>query len=857
MRSPSYTSQIRVLPIHAQLLHLVSSASDNGLTQKTVDVVVQKQIGIGDGFVERQLALLGGEKTLDLSIINGFAAKIPIKALEQFSTTPGIRWISPDGEIQLSSDSYKPDRALLQKNDAREYRVFVPSIFSKSSPGTKATTTPTITSTPTPNSTATSIPTVTATPISSQNPTPTPTTYSVTFFKGINLGGGVVTIDGNVWEAQTTTNVTLYSDLYDRAPSAVSRASGDFARMLKDGVHDYKGNSRVNMSGIPYGVYDVIIYNWEFNSPQMFNVYIEGRMAQTELQSAKTGEWKKLGPYRVLVMDGELNINTSGGLVNISGVEIWKVNMPEEPSIASGCLSIPRTLWSAKSSVTSTFPITNSFDAIITSRWSTSSQIEGMWYQLDMGSSKPFDTIEVISGRYPALEYKLQVSDVDGNWDRVPVLATARGAGDDTFAMPPTNARFIRLTLSRTFQEAIWAIYDLNVFDCASLPTNATGSNTFNEVIGVNKLRQAKPQLQGQGIGVAILDSGINETSDLNTLVGVNRVLVNVRLNDDQNQSPDDGYGHGNHIAGIIGGNGTASTGKYIGVAPGVNLINVKVSNDDGSARSSRIIAGMQWILQNRDKYNIRIVNISLNNSNYESYHTSPLSAAAEILWFNNIVVVVSAGNKGNGNLYPPANDPFVITVGAIDDKGTADLSDDTVPNFSAYGTTPEGVTKPDLVAPGVNIIGLRPNQNSTLSNAHPLHNVGDSYFRMSGTSMAAPMVTGAIALLLQAEPDLTPDQVKYRLKATATKIQDPQKTGAGLLDIQRAINTRTNESANTHLRASNLLTTGESPVNSSVSWNSVSWNSVSWNSVSWNSVSWNSVSWNSVSWNSDHWETP
>ena len=140
-----------------------------------------------------------------------------------------------------------------------------------------------------------------------------------------------------------------------------------------------------------------------------------------------------------------------------------------------------------------------------------------------------------------------------------------------------------------------------------------------------------------------------------------------------------DDYGHGTHVAGIIGGTGQASQGARIGNAPFVNLVNVKVTGADGSGSLSDMIYGLQWIYENRDTYNIRVVNISMNSATPESYHTSPVDAAVEILWFNGIVVVVSAGNNGTGtgpvSLLPPANDPFVITVGATDDMGTAWLS--------------------------------------------------------------------------------------------------------------------------------------------------------------------------------------
>jgi serine protease AprX len=213
-----------------------------------------------------------------------------------------------------------------------------------------------------------------------------------------------------------------------------------------------------------------------------------------------------------------------------------------------------------------------------------------------------------------------------------------------------------------------------------------------------------------------------------------------------------------------------------------------------------------------------------------------------EVLWFNGIVVVASSGNQGNGNLFPPANDPFVITVGAVDDKGTAKINDDKFPHFSAYGVI-DGVSKPDLVAPGKNIISSL-DTGANRSN-HPKSQIGPYYFRMSGTSTAAPMVSGAVALLLQDEPNLTPDQVKYRLKATARPFISAEKTGAGYLDVYAAVNGTTTQSANTDLTMSRLINSGSGTV----------WNSVSWSSVSWSSVSWSSVSWSSVSWSSDHWE--
>ena len=378
-------------------------------------------------------------------------------------------------------------------------------------------------------------------------------------------------------------------------------------------------------------------------------------------------------------------------------------------------------------------------------------------------------------------------------------------------------------------------------------------ANAYISAIRADKVWNVKPYIQGQGIGVAVIDSGINPNGDLYTNMGINRQVADIRFNSDYNQSPSDGYGHGTHVASIVGGDGSKSSGKYIGVAPMVNIINVKVSNDDGSTMMKDVVQGLQWVFENKGKYNIRVVNLSLNSVVAESYNTSPLDAAAEILWFNGVVVVASSGNKGNGAIYPPANDPFVITVGAVDDKGTATIADDKLASFSAYGNSENGSVKPDLVAPGTNIIARIVNLNMGLAGSHPANKVGSQYFRMSGTSMAAPMVSGAVALLLQDEPTLNPDQVKYRLMTTANKTwtgYNASTVGAGYLDIYAAVNGTSTETANTGIFASQMLSTGSEPI----AWGSAGWNSAGWNSAGWNSAGWNSAGWNSAGWNSDYW---
>jgi len=362
---------------------------------------------------------------------------------------------------------------------------------------------------------------------------------------------------------------------------------------------------------------------------------------------------------------------------------------------------------------------------------------------------------------------------------------------------------------------------------------------------------------QGNDVTVAVVDSGVRwnfkgKKSDLNYSDSRrSRVLYSESLSTDSTNVHDE-FGHGTHVAGIIGGNGALSDGAYIGVAPRVNLLNIKVSDAYGAGYESDVVAGLQWIYEHEEEYRIRVVNISLNSSVPQSYHTSPLDAAVEILWFNGMVVVVSAGNNAvdhNGILYPPANDPFVITVGAIDDRGTFDTGDDVLAPFSAQGKTEDGFFKPDLVAPGSNIISLSPGRGARITREHWDHRVGKYYFRMSGTSMASAVTSGAVALLLQAQPELNPDQVKDRLMNTALHLP---RSRARYLNVYKAMQDNSTETANTGQVPSELLWTGSDPP----AWDSVHWDSVHWDSVHWDSVHWDSVHWDSVHWDNVYWDS-
>jgi len=463
------------------------------------------------------------------------------------------------------------------------------------------------------------------------------------------------------------------------------------------------------------------------------------------------------------------------------------------------------------------------------------------------------DNLLTSDGSDPAAQVQLQVSSDGGaNWTNLQTYSGSSnpGAATDrfdisTYASASTQIRFWMPACQCTDQYIYFDDIEI-AFAYPSVFLSTVKANLVN--------------LDGQGVTVAVVDSGIAHHPDFQS--GDQTRIIYDGFFGSQSDSSDQ-YGHGTHVAGILAGSGAASNGEYRGVAPGVNLIDLKVSDQNGMTYESSLIDAMGWIYNNRSTYNIRVVNISVNSTIAQSYQTSALDAAVETLWFSGIVVVVSSGNNGTGDgpvtVYPPANDPFVITVGATEDKGTPDLGDDSLTVFSAYGTTPDGFAKPDLVAPGRNLIAALAGTGATMYTDHAFHRVNDDYFRMSGTSMSAPVVSGAVALLLQSEPDLNPDQIKYRLMATANQTDwnfDPAKAGAGILDIYAAVNGTTTESANTGIPASQMLTNDSDPTSwNSVGWNTVGWNTVGWNTVGWNTVGWNTVGWNTVGWNTSIWD--
>ena len=322
--------------------------------------------------------------------------------------------------------------------------------------------------------------------------------------------------------------------------------------------------------------------------------------------------------------------------------------------------------------------------------------------------------------------------------------------------------------------------------------------------VGATVVRQ-ELGYDGTGVGVAVIDSGATAAHD--DLMGSNGAPVIDRFVDflgGQN-GPYDDYGHGTHVAGIIGGSGYDSGGARAGIAPGVRLTVLKVLDNKGNGYISDVIAALGYVVDHKDELNIRVVNLSVASAVYESYATDPLTVAAETVVQSGVVVVAAAGNNGRGpngrlrrgGVTAPGNAPSVLTVGASSHMGTIDRADDTIASFSSRG--PSAVdygAKPDLVAPGVGIESLSDFDGtlySTKSRYLLPGTVATSYLpylSLSGTSMAAPVVTGTVALMLQANPGLTPNAVKAILQYTAERHDgyDPLTQGAGFLNALGAV---------------------------------------------------------------------
>src|SRR5215210_5682025 len=391
----------------------------------------------------------------------------------------------------------------------------------------------------------------------------------------------------------------------------------------------------------------------------------------------------------------------------------------------------------------------------------------------------------------------------------------------------------------------------------------------------------------GNGVDVAIIDSGVAPVAGLD---GAQKVVHGPDLSL-ESQAPSltrlDTFGHGTFMSGLIAADGDG----YVGMAPDARIISLKVASADGGADVSQVIAAIDWVVQHAHDpgVNIRVLNLSYGTNSRQSYLVDPLAHAAEQAWKKGIVVVAAAGNSGYQRGYgvhglaDPAYDPYVLAVGGSDSLGSIDRRDDAVGDYSAGTLTCPVCRQPDLVAPGTHLQGLRV-PNSFIDANHPDARIGDRYFRGTGTSQAAAIMSGAVALVLQKYPSLTPDLVKRYFERHATKLHGlgPQVQGAGLIDLASMLRREPQLNAppqrhtsatglgslelargQDHLTRDGIVLTGErdifdKPWNSAAtaaaeaagsSWSGGMWNGSSWSGSSWSGSSWSGSSWSGSSW--------
>jgi serine protease AprX len=404
-----------------------------------------------------------------------------------------------------------------------------------------------------------------------------------------------------------------------------------------------------------------------------------------------------------------------------------------------------------------------------------------------------------------------------------------------------------------------------------------TSNELWTSAVGLDRLWSRLPLPPSHGSGtetpsIAFVDSGIDASRD--DFAG--RIRAQVTLTSLHGNSPGDGRGHGTFVAGLAAGDAP----EHAGAAPDAGIVSIDVMDDRGMARTSDVIAGAQWILRNRRQYDIRVANFSLQSGSRSSFRWDPLDKAIEKLWLSGVVVVTSAGNYGNGHstrvAYGPANDPFVISVGALDLNGSAEPVHATVPSWSTWGYTYDGFAKPELSAPGRSLVGPIP-AGSTLARERPRQLLGASgqpYMKLSGTSLSAPIVSGIAADLLMLHPTFTPDQVKGALMV-ATRPVPGAGRAAGVGEVYAPAAAALGAPPNPNQALNRFLVpdpaVGDafddaawlSAVRASATWDSVSWldgwagaawSLVSWSDVSWSDVSWSDVSWSDVSWGDVSW---
>lgn len=314
------------------------------------------------------------------------------------------------------------------------------------------------------------------------------------------------------------------------------------------------------------------------------------------------------------------------------------------------------------------------------------------------------------------------------------------------------------------------------------------GSKRIDAVKDVLHMDQVHAMgITGKGVTVAVIDTGIYPHEDYQARLIGWKDMVNDR------PQPYDDNGHGTHCAGLVAGDGHMAGGKFQGSAPEANLVGIKVLSGEGGGAMSDVVRGIEWAIENKERYNIRVLSMSLGAPSFQKARFDLVSQAVDKAYDAGILPVIAAGNSGPTleTIGTPGISDKALTIGAYDDKNTANLSDDTVAFFSSRGpTTRDRTLKPDMVSPGVNLVStLSPRSGIDREN---IPRYGDHYILLSGTSMATPVAAGIVACMLQANPLLTPAQTVDILKATALEVADtsPIVQGAGLINPVEAVKT-------------------------------------------------------------------
>lgn len=415
-----------------------------------------------------------------------------------------------------------------------------------------------------------------------------------------------------------------------------------------------------------------------------------------------------------------------------------------------------------------------------------------------------------------------------------------------------------------------------------TISSSPATTSAYRKVVGADDLNAGGHK--GAGVTVAIVDTGISAVPDLagkilpirDDLTGATKPCVNLSGEADCKDS----YGHGTFMAGIVAGSGAASGGTHAGMAPDARLVSVKIAGRDGSADVSNVLAAIQWVVSFKDAYSIKVLNLSLGTDSTQSYRTDPLNYAVQRAWASGIAVVVAAANRGpdTHTISKPGDDPWVITVGAVDDRGTPGLGDDHLPDFTSRGpTAADGLAKPDVVAPGAHIVSLQAPGSSIATNVPT--SMSGGYRKGSGTSMATAVVSGAAALLMGADPTMAPDRLKHALISTARPgvDSDAMAVGAGVVSAKAAVTAGAGV-ANQGLDRSNGLgslhasrgtvrvrTTGVlgllgvlvsgSQTAQLLLWDPIGFVTGDWNGPSWYLSTWYLFGWSPVTWEGSRWQ--